>query len=50
MDNPIFEQEQIKRAVELGLGVNNPAHIELLTSDQQSEEYAGKIKEILIHG
>ena len=50
METPIFEQEQIKRAVELGLGVNNPAHIELLTGDQQSEEYAGKIKEILVHG
>lgn len=44
----IFEQDQIARAVELGLGVASPEQIELITGDQESEELAGKIKDILL--
>ncbi|UCC64196.1 MAG: DUF362 domain-containing protein [Anaerolineae bacterium] len=47
---PIFEQEQIARAVELGLGVASPAEIELVTGDSESEAYAAQIREILIRG
>ena len=46
----IFEQEQIARAVELGLGVNNPQEIELITDDMQSREYAEEIHDILQQG
>ncbi len=35
----IFEQEQIARAVELGLGVNSPDQIQLVTDDAESEAY-----------
>ena len=47
MNTPIFEQEQIARAVELGLGVASPDNIELITGDGGSEEYARTIRSIL---
>lgn len=43
----IFEQEQISRAVELGLGITGPDQIELVTSDTASADYAKKIRAIL---
>jgi uncharacterized protein (DUF362 family) len=46
----IFEQDQIARAVELGLGVPSADQIELVTGDENSKELAGKIKEILRKG
>jgi uncharacterized protein (DUF362 family) len=46
----IFEQEQIARAVELGLGVDGPGKIEFLTGDADSAAYGDKIKEILLAG
>jgi uncharacterized protein (DUF362 family) len=45
---PIFEQEQISRAVELGLGVDSPDKIEFLTEDAVSASFAEQIKEILV--
>ncbi|MBM4454591.1 MAG: DUF362 domain-containing protein, partial [Chloroflexi bacterium] len=36
----IFEQDQITRAVELGLGVRSPAQIELVTDDPESAAFA----------
>lgn len=47
MNTPIFEQEQIARAVELGLGIDSPEKIELVTGDPQSAAYAEKIRGIL---
>jgi uncharacterized protein (DUF362 family) len=47
---PIFQQEQIARAVELGLGVDGPEKIELVTDDPESEAYAAQIQEILARG
>jgi len=47
---PIFEQEQISRAVELGLGAKSPAEIQLITPDAESEAYAAKIRGILARG
>jgi len=43
----IFQQEQIARAVELGLGVDDPQKIELITDDPDSAAYATQIQEIL---
>ena len=43
----IFEQEQIARAVQLGLGVSGPRQIELVTGDRESAEFARKIRAIL---
>lgn len=43
----IFEQEQIARAVQLGIGVSSPKQIELVTADQDSGEYAKQIREVL---
>jgi uncharacterized protein (DUF362 family) len=47
---PIFEQEQIARAVELGLGVKDPSEIEIVTGDSESQVYADQIAEILLQG
>ena len=44
----IFQQEQIARAVELGLGVESPEQIELVTDDPDSEAYAAEIHKILV--
>lgn len=44
----IFEQEQIARAVELGLGVDGPGAIELVTGDVESRAYADRIREVLL--
>jgi uncharacterized protein (DUF362 family) len=44
----IFEQEQIARAVSLGLGVSRPEDIELLTDDAASADYAAQIQEVLL--
>ena len=50
MSKKIFEQEQIARAVEIGLGVKSPDQIEIVTADAASRDYAGKLKEILARG
>ncbi len=44
----IFQQEQIARAVDLGLGVDHPEKIEFLTTDTDSAAYSEKIKEVLL--
>jgi uncharacterized protein (DUF362 family) len=44
----VFEQEQIARAAELGLGVTSAEQIELVTDDPDSQDYAEKIKSILL--
>lgn len=50
MGKKIFSQEQIAHAVELGLGVTGPHHIELVTQDEESRLYAQKLKTILAEG
>jgi uncharacterized protein (DUF362 family) len=47
---PIFQQEQIARAVELGLGVDVPQKIRLVTDDPDSQSYAVQIQELLLQG
>lgn len=43
----VFEQEQIARAVELGLGVTSPEKIRFVTGDAESATYASKIMQML---
>ena len=40
---PVFEQQQIARAVELGLGVTGPEQIRILAPDPDSQAYADQI-------
>jgi uncharacterized protein (DUF362 family) len=50
MSTKIFEQEQIQRAVELGLGVKGPGQIEIVTTDAESRAYGDTLKKILAEG
>jgi uncharacterized protein (DUF362 family) len=45
---PIFEQAQIKRAVELGVGIDSPDKIEFLTDSVDSEKLVAQVKEKLM--
>lgn len=47
MGRRIFEQEQLARAVELGLGASGPGDIELVTGDPESRAYASRLERIL---
>lgn len=49
MDTPIYEQEQISRAVELGLGASSPSEIDLLHTPE-SAEVASRVRAILDRG
>lgn len=44
----VFEQEQIARAVELGLGATGPDQVEFITGDDHSAEFADKVRELLL--
>ena len=48
MGRKIFEQDQMKRAVELGLGISSPDQIEIKTGNQESRAYAERLKSILL--
>jgi uncharacterized protein (DUF362 family) len=50
MTPKIFEQEQIARAVEIGLGASSPSEIDVLPADDQSREYRNRVVEILNKG
>jgi len=50
MNTKIFEQEQLQRAVELGLGVGKPDQIEIVTGDEDSRTYANTLKGIIAQG
>jgi hypothetical protein len=50
MGKQIFEQEQIARAVELGLGVSRPDDIEIVAGDDESRGYAERLQEIVLKG
>ena len=43
-NGPIFEQAQIKRAVELGLGISTPEEIEFVVDSPHTEELVEQIK------
>lgn len=46
----IFDQEQIARAVELGLGASSPQAIELVAADQESRGVRDQIRQVLQRG
>lgn len=50
MERHIFEQEQIARAVEVGLGIQGPGEIDLISDDAAGIAYAAKLQEILARG
>lgn len=50
MEKKIFEQEQVARAVELGIGIKSPEQIEIVTEDAESKKYADRFTEILLNG
>jgi uncharacterized protein (DUF362 family) len=50
MKPKIFEQEQIARAVELGLGPSSPSEIEVIPADRNSQGYRANIIEVLKKG
>ncbi|NWF93509.1 MAG: DUF362 domain-containing protein [Syntrophaceae bacterium] len=50
MKPKIFEQEQILRAVELGLGASSPSAIEVIAADEKSQGYRDRVLEILKRG
>ena len=44
----IFEQDQIARAAELGVGIKSPEQIQLVTDDPDSEAFAKQVRDILL--
>jgi uncharacterized protein (DUF362 family) len=50
MSRPIFAQEQMARAVELGLGATGPGDIEIVTRDADSAACADTLRGILAAG
>jgi uncharacterized protein (DUF362 family) len=50
MGRPIFAQEQIARAVEVGLGVNGPDQIDLVSDNDEGRTYAQTLQGILAEG
>ncbi len=50
MSTRIFEQEQMQRAVELGLGISKPDQVEIVTGDEESRAYAKILKDIIMQG
>ena len=50
MTPKIFEQEQIARAVEIGLGASSASEIEVIPVDDQSREYRDRVVRILNKG
>ena len=50
MGMKIFQQEQIARAVELGIGIQNPDQIGIVTEDAVSKKYSDTLRSILLVG
>jgi uncharacterized protein (DUF362 family) len=50
MKPKIFEQEQISRAVELGLGASSPSEIDVASADEKSRVYRDQVLEMLKKG
>jgi len=50
MKPKIFEQEQISRAAQIGLGASSPAEIDLFPADDQSREFRDRVAEVLNQG
>ena len=50
MKKKIFEQEQIARAVELGLGASSPLEINVVAADPGSQQYCDRVVEMMRAG
>ena len=50
MNKKNFEQEQISRAVALGIGAASPEQIEVVPVDRESREYADQVTNMLMTG
>jgi uncharacterized protein (DUF362 family) len=50
MNTKIFEQEQIARAAEIGLGAAAPSQIEVIAANDESQKYRDDVVEILNRG
>jgi uncharacterized protein (DUF362 family) len=50
MNTKIFKQEQIARAVEIGLGATSPSEIEVVAANALSRKYRDRVTEILNRG
>jgi len=50
MNANIFDQEQIARAVQIGLGASSPKDIEVIPADEQSYQYRDSVVGILNQG
>jgi len=50
MNTKIFEQEQIARAAEIGLGAASPAEIDIVAASTESRNYREEVVEILNNG
>lgn len=50
MKPKIFEQEQIARAVEIGLGASSHSEVEVVPADEKSQDYRDRVLEILKKG
>ena len=44
----VFDQEQIARAVQLGLGAKGPEQIDIVTDDRESKKLADRVRQILV--
>lgn len=44
----VFQQEQLARAAELGIGIDSPEKIEFVTADSESRSYADQLRDILM--
>ncbi|MGD8320922.1 MAG: hypothetical protein PVJ02_10715, partial [Gemmatimonadota bacterium] len=50
MGTPIFAQEQMARAVEVGLGISGPDEIRLVSDSDEGRAYAARLEGILAQG
>jgi uncharacterized protein (DUF362 family) len=50
MNTRIFKQEQIARAVEIGLGAASPSEIEVVAANEESRQYRDRVVKMLSQG
>jgi hypothetical protein len=50
MNTKIFEQEQIARAADIGLGATSPSEIEVASANPESQPYRDRVVQILKQG
>lgn len=50
MGRPVFAQEQMARAVEVGIGVRGPEEIRLVSDNDEGRAYAARLEGILARG